>query len=121
MKSIITNNVLSANYLVIPAKGLINSIAVLRDIRPIYRIDNDGNRTEDVVGFRYECIDSVNFSTFTVRVDNSKPIITSQELEASTEVVYVDIPLEATVVKPYEISYGNAKISIIASSIKLHK
>lgn len=99
-----------------------NPIAVLRDVKILYKTDTNGSRTDEVIGIKYECIDTETFSTFSVKVEgNVKPVITAQELELSTTPVYIEIPVEQTLIRPYDISFGNAKISIVAKNVKLHK
>ncbi|MBQ9198690.1 MAG: hypothetical protein IJ141_00740 [Lachnospiraceae bacterium] len=122
MRAIIKENIISTQYLITNAKGFLNPIAVLRDVKILYKTDTNGSRTDEVIGIKYECIDTETFSTFSVKVEgNVKPVITAQELELSTTPVYIEIPVEQTLIRPYDISFGNAKISIVAKNVKLHK
>lgn len=121
MKSLINNNVISASYLAMNGKGLLPSVAVLRDVHPVYKMDASGSKTDEIIAFRYNLTCPESFSTFNIKVEGSKPIITSDALELADDVVYVDINPEAVTIKPYEISFGNAKLSMSAPSIRLHK
>lgn len=121
MKSLISNNVMDATKFNLPALGIIPQIAVLRDVKLSYATDSDGKRTENVASVRYDCVDTENFSTFTVKVETSKPVITSGELENTDELVVLELPIDEMTIKPYEISYGKVKVSIIAPYVKVQK
>lgn len=121
MKSLIQENKISTKYITLTGRGLLNPVAVLRDVKLIYRTEKDGTRSDEVVAVRYDCIDPESFSTFSIKVENDKPIITEEELELAENPVFIEIPLEQTLIKPYEVSYGSAKVSIVANFIKLRK
>ena len=57
MVSKINNNLIKVNELNIPAKGLIPSKAILRDISFSNKVDADGKRTDEVEAVRYDLID----------------------------------------------------------------
>lgn len=121
MKSHIHNNIMKASDLMILAVDKIPEVAVLRDVKLTYQQDAEGNRTDKITNVRYECVDMETFSNFTIKVNETKPIISPEALEQAEELVYIDIPVTETLIKPYAIEYGNVKISIIAPRVKLHK
>jgi hypothetical protein len=106
--------------LTILAEGKIPETAVLREVKITYQQDNNGMRTSVIDSIRYQCVDPVTYSNFTIKVLKSNPIITEEELEKSEDVVFLDIPVSQTLIKPYAIEYGNVKVSVIAPYVKLH-
>lgn len=119
MKKIIDNNRISTADILISAEGILPEIAVLKTVRPAYLLDSEGKRTDKVDFIRYECANPTDFSSFTLKVLSTKQIITAEELEDATEVVYVKIPLNEVIIKPYKIEYGIAAVSIIVPRIQL--
>ena len=121
MRAILKDNKIPVEYLARNGVNLLNRLAVLRDVKTLYKTDADGKKTDDVVGYRYDCIDVESFSTFSVKVESRKPVITQEALESSELPIYVELPLEQVTIRPYSIEYGIAKVSICADFIKLHK
>lgn len=121
MKCPISNGIMDSNHFAISAEGIIPKVAVVRSMRFAYQPDENGNRTEVIDSVRYDCVDPTTFATFTIKVNGAKTIITQKELEGTDDVVYIDIPVELTVIKPYALEYGKAKVSIVAPYVKLHK
>lgn len=121
MKTKIMNNVMDVSYFQISAVGIIPEFAVLRDVRLTYATDGDGKRMEQVVAVRYECVDADTFSTFTVKVETAKPVITAEELERAEDMVVLELPVDEMVIKPYALEYGKAKVSIVAPYVKIQK
>lgn len=115
----IDNNRIKVKDLAIPAEDFIPDLAVLRKVRPSYAQNEQGERTDVVEAVRYDLVNPETYSSFTVKVEGSKAIITSEVLDAQTEPVYVQIPVSEVVIKPYEIAYGVAKVSIVAPYVKL--
>lgn len=95
-------------------------IFVLRKVRRVNRYEN-GQRTNDIAGYAYEVIDGTSYAKFTVKVASTEPVITEEQLEACKDTVFVKIPLEKTLIIPYELKYGRAKVSITAPFIELLK
>lgn len=114
----IDNNSMDSKHLMLTAEGKISPQVVVRNVRYAYQTDADGNRTDTVKSVLYDCVDPLNFATFTLKVNSSKAVITPEELEEAEEVVYIEIPVESTLIKPYAIEYGKAKVSIIAPQVK---
>ncbi len=117
----INNNLIKVNELNIPAVGLIPAKAILRDISFSNKVDADGKRTDEVESVRYELIDPITFSTFTIKVAGNRSVITKQDLDNSETPVYLEIPVEQVTIRPYKIDYGKATVSITAPSVKLSK
>ena len=119
MKILIDNNMIKASALQVSAEGIIPEVAILKNIRVSYELDAEGKKTDKIEAVRYECVNPENFSIFTIKVETTRPVVTKEILEASEEPVYISIPVDEVIIRPYEISYGNAKVSIIAPYIKL--
>lgn len=119
MKKIIDNNRISTADILISAEGILPEIAVLKSVKPSYLLDAEGKRTDKVDFIRYECANPTDFSSFTLKVLSTKQIITTEELEDATEVIYVKIPLKEVNIKVYKVEYGTAFVSIIVPHIQL--
>lgn len=119
MKVVVDNNVMRASELEVSAVGIIPEVAVVRNVRISNVLDAEGKKTDKVEAVRYDCVNPDNFSTFTIKVETTRPVVTKEILEASEEPIYISIPVEEVVIRPYEISYGNAKVSIVAPYVKL--
>lgn len=119
MRVAIENNVMKASELEVSAVGKISDIAVLKNVRVSNVKDAEGKKTDKVEAVRYDCVNPDNFSTFTLKVETTRPVVTKEILEASEEPIYISIPVDEVVIRPYEISYGNAKVSIVAPYVKL--
>lgn len=119
MKKILDNNKISTSDILISAQGIIPKVAVLKDIKPSYVTDAQGKRTEQIDAFRLECANPKDFSNFILKVLSTKPVITSEELEAAEEAIYISIPVNEVSIKPYKIEYGIATVSIVAPYVQL--
>ena len=91
---------------------------VLKEVKPNFEYHNN-KRTDQVQSISYRVVDTISFDTFVVKVKETTPIITQQELEARDMPVYIQFPLENTVVKPYSLEFTTAKVSIVAPYIEL--
>lgn len=119
MRVVIEKNVMKASELEISAVGKIPEVAVVRNVRISNIMDAEGKKTDKVEAIRYDCVNPDNYSTFTIKVESSRPVVTKEILEASDEPIYITIPVEEVVIRPYAIEYGNAKVSIVAPYVKL--
>ncbi len=119
MQVVLDNNQMKASALQISAVGIIPEIAVVKNVRISNILDAEGKKTEKVETVRYDCVNPDNFSTFTIKVETTRAVVTKEILEASEEPIYISIPVEEVAIRPYEISYGNAKVSIVAPYVKL--
>lgn len=99
--------------------GIIPEVAVIRNVRISNTLDDEGKKTEKIEAVRYDCVNPDNFSTFTIKVETTRPVVTKEILDASEGPIYIYIPVEKVTIRPYEISYGNAKVSIVAPYVKL--
>ena len=115
----LNNNQIKASELSISAVGYISEVAVLRDVKVSYIKDSDGKATNVIESSRYTCVDPVTFATFTLKVNGARVLITPEAVAESEEHIYIDIPVDETIIKPYAIEYGTAKVSIIAPYIKV--
>lgn len=119
MKALIENNEIAVANLEVSAIGKISDLLVVRRVRPTYKKDDPGKMTDLIESVRYDCVDPDNFATLTIKVIATSPVITNELIENSDEPVYISVPVDQTVIRPYEISYGKAKVSIVAPSVKL--
>lgn len=119
MKNIINNNKMSISDIQISAIGLISEIVAVRDVKPVFKTDSEGKRTDIVEAIRYDCVNPNDYSTFTLKTLSIKPVNTVEELEMSKTPVFISIPVKEVVIKPYKIEYGVATVSIIAPFVKL--
>ena len=119
MKVVVDKNVMRASELEVSAVGIIPEVAVVRNVRISNVLDAEGKKTDKVEAVRYDCVNPDNFSSFTLKVETTRPVVTKEILEASEEPIYISIPVEEVAIRPYEISYGNAKVSIVAPYVKL--
>lgn len=118
MKLKISDNVMKTADFAITAQGIIPEVVVVRSVRVSFSAEDSNEKIKSV---RYFCVNPVDFSSFSIRVDGKPPVVTEEVLEAETEPVYIEIPVRETVIKPYEIAYGNVKVSIVAPFVKLNK
>ncbi len=119
MQIVLDNNQMKASALQVSAEGIIPDVAVVKNVRISNVMDAEGKKTDMVEAIRYDCVNTDNFSTFTLKVETTHPIVTKEMLEASEEPIYIAIPVSEVVIRPYSIEYGNAKVSIIAPYVKL--
>lgn len=119
MKNLMSNNKMSTSNMQISAVGIIAERVVVRDVKPVFKTDSEGKRTDIVEAIRYDCVNPNDYSTFTLKTLSIKPVITAEELEMSETPVFISIPVNDVVIKPYKIEYGIATVSIIAPYVKL--
>ena len=119
MKNIINENRIKIDLLNISASGIVPQVAILKNIRITYGKDDNGRKTNLIEVILYDCVNADDFSTFTIKVESKKPVISPEELEEMENPLYIEIPVEKTRIKPFEISFGVARVSIIAPDVKL--
>lgn len=119
VKGIIANNQMKTEDMAISAVGKVPEVAVLKGVRPAYKKDADGKRTDVIEAVRYDCSHPEEYWDFTVKVESTRPIITPELYDKAEDVIYISIPVEEVQIKPYEIAYGVAKITILAPYVKL--
>ena len=118
-KGTVNNNQLATADMIMSAVGLIPDIAAVTNVAYVYKTDAQGKRTDQIEGIRYRCANPKDFTVFTLKTLSIKPVITPEELESSEDVVFISIPVNDVVIKPYKIEYGIATVSIIAPYVKL--
>lgn len=119
MKALINDNTMKACDLEVSAVDKIPELAVVKEVRISNVLDAEGKRTDKVDCIKYDCVNPDNFSTFTIKVNTTRPAITNEIIDGADEPIYISIPVEEVVIRPYKIEYGKAKVSIIAPYVKL--
>ena len=114
MRTIIKDNTISSDFFLLDANKVLPDKAILREVKPVYVLDAKNTVTDKIDYVRYDCVDPVNFGTFKVKVMNSDPIISEDELEASDTPVIIELPLDKMFVRPYKMEYGKASVTITA-------
>lgn len=112
---------ISAADLQITSSEVIPDKAVLRGVRVSYIQDENKKKTDQIEAVRYDCINETDFSSFTIKVPSSLPVITNEELESAEGIVHILIPVGETHIKPYKIEYGQVFVSIVAPYVSLVK
>ena len=67
----------------------------------------------------YVCTDLSTLSRLRIRVNSTTPVIEPEELENSDDILFIKVPINDTIVRVYDVSYGKAKLSIIAPFLSL--
>lgn len=119
MISKLNDNKIKASELCISAVGYIPNVAVVRNVKLNYVKDSEGKNTNVIESTRLTCIDPETFVTFSLKTIGARVFITPEAVAESEEHIYIDIPVDETIIKPYAIEYGTAKVSIIAPYVKL--
>lgn len=119
MKAKISNNLIPTELIKIPVDGFIPEQAVLKAVRPVYLKDANGKKTDVLEAVRYDCVNPETFDTFTIKVPEKPPIISQEALNDADVVTMVSIPIDKVVIKPFEMSYGKVKVTIVAPFLEL--
>lgn len=118
MKLAINKNQIDAKLLEVPLSNFTeNTEFAVTSVRDNYAYEN-GVKTEKWLSTTLSCVDTVTFATIDIKVEQHINL-TQDEIDQSESTIYVEIPLEKTIVRPYAIEYGKAKLSIIAPSVKI--
>lgn len=119
MKFSLNNNTVSKDFFIKHLSDFYpnGSEFVLKEVRPNFEYHNN-KRTDQVQSISYRVVDTISFDTFVVKVKDTTPIITQQELATRDMPVYVQFPLEHTIVKPYSLEFATAKVSIVAPYVE---
>lgn len=120
-KTTLKGNKLSAQDLWRPLSDFLseNSQLALTEVRPVFHYDKDKKQTEQIEAWKCTVTEMETLSSFSVRVNSTTPVITPEELEEAEERVFIEFPMEETIVKPYKLEYGTATVSIVAPYAKL--
>lgn len=118
MKILINKNQIEPKLLEFPLSNFTeNAEFVVTAVKDNYAYENE-KKTDKWLSTTISCVDTVTFATLDVKV--SQHINLSQtEIDNSESAIYVEIPLDETIVRPYEIKFGKAKVSIVAPSVKI--
>lgn len=119
-KNFLNNNRLSINDIEIEATNFMPQKLILRSVSTAFKYA-DGKRTEEIEGINYDVVNPDNLDSFRIKTLSPKPIITQKELDDSETHIYISIPLEQTIIKPYRIEFGFATVSILAPYVLLVK
>lgn len=120
-KSILRDNKISAENIAFALSNIFPGKRkfVPTDVRPVFHYDKEHNRTEQIEAYKYTVTDLETLSSFTVRVNSTTPVITPEELEETEERVFIEFPMNDTIVKPFRLEYSVATVSIVAPYAKL--
>lgn len=121
MKSFIDNNVMEIADLEVSAEGKISEILVVKKVRPSYMKDAEGKITKNIENIKYDCVDPETFASVTLKVQSTRPIVTNEMIEASESVIYIKVPVSETIIRPYEINFGKAKVTVIVPYVNMEE
>jgi len=79
----------------------------------------DGKPTDEVEGINYTLTDPETFTQIRVKALTTTPVITQEELDASETPIFIEIPLDKTLLKPFKIEYGTVSLSVTTPSVRL--
>lgn len=88
---------------------------VLKSFFPFYKYEN-GNKTEVIMGIKYQVVDILSFETFFVKVPVTTPLIPLEDLRKPNSRYFVDF--ENAIVTFY-VNNGRVAASVNAESIKI--
>lgn len=120
-KMALKNNEISAKVFEIRLDKIFPKIPdfVLTEVRPYYRYDDNKQKMDIVEGYKYTLIDMDSLFPFNVKVPGGTPLLNQTDIDESEGRIYVELPLEETLVRPYQVNYGKAKVTIIAPYITI--
>ena len=116
----IKNNTIKASNITLNPSDYIPPKVVLNDIRVSYKSEN-GKKTDEIETVRYDVINPDTFETFTIKVDGSAPVISPENFDTEEKKIYIEIPVDKVIIKPYKIEYGVVYLSITAPNVKIIK
>ena len=93
---------------------------MLVQIRPVW-IYNDGERTDEVGSYIYDCVDLFSFDRIAIKVEETKPLIDPEELlerRENREKIFVEI-IGGTVTAYYAERTNSIEDSFKAKSVKI--
>lgn len=99
-----------------------DAVMMLVQIRPVW-IYNDGERTDEVGSYVYECVDLFSFDRIAIKVEGKKPLIDPDELierREAGEKFYIEI-IEGTVTAYYSERTNSIEDSFKAKAIEFVK
>lgn len=90
----------------------------LLETSPIFHYEN-GTRTDIIEGTRYTVANPSTFDRFDVKVSKVTPVLTQEQIEKSSERVFVAFTNASC--RPVKAEYGKVFLSITADDIKVVK
>lgn len=118
MKFAISKNRIDAKLLEKPLSDFTsNSEFAITGIKDNFAYEN-GEKTDKWTSTTICCVDTFSYATIDVKVSQHLNL-TQDEIDRSESAIYAELPLNETLVRPYAIEYGKAKLSIIAPSVKI--
>lgn len=119
--AVLKDNKISAKNLTFSLSNLFKEMPklALTDIRPCFHYDENRKRTDVIEAYSLTVTEMDTLSSFSVRVNSTTPVITPEELAEAEGRVYVEFPLDETIIRPYRLEYGTATVSIAAPYAKL--
>ena len=93
---------------------------MLVQIRPVW-IYNDGERTDEIGAYIYDCVDLFSFDRIAIKVEETKPLIDPEELlkrRENHEKIFVEI-IGGTVTAYYAERTNSIEDSFKAKSVKI--
>lgn len=116
------NQIKNANavYSVPLSQFFTNTTFAVLESRIVYKYEGQA-RTDEILGTSYLLADLDSGAQFTIRVNSPKLVVTQQQIDNTDDMFFVEIPIQETMVIPYEIAYGTAKVTIKAPSVTVVK
>lgn len=97
-----------------------DAVMMLVQIRPVW-IYNDGERTDEIGAYIYDCVDLFSFDRIAIKVEETKPLIDPEELlkrRENHEKIFVEI-IGGTVTAYYAERTNSIEDSFKAKSVKI--
>lgn len=79
----------------------------------------DGKKTDTQIGHRYEVVETSTFEKFVVKVKDTTPVLSTEQLTNAKE--HITVTFDNAICKPYRTGNGNYDLSITAKSISIVK
>ena len=87
---------------------------LLLGVAPVYQY-TDNKRTDVIVGYRYEVVETGDYNKFGIKVNGNSPAVTSEQIEKAEN--RFRVTFEDCYAKPYRLQSGNYDLSFTASKI----
>lgn len=87
---------------------------LLLGVSPVYQY-TDNKRTDVVVGYRYEVVETDNYDKLSVKINSAAPAVTTEQLEKAEN--RYRVAFEECYAKPYRLQSGGYDLSFTASKI----
>lgn len=77
----------------------------------------DGKATDNIIGYKYECVDTDSFEKFSVKILGNKPIISQDVIDGSAD--HIKVSFVNAFAKAYRTSSGRYELSFKADTMKI--